>query len=76
MRVLHIISSVAVGLGGVLECVRMLSEQWANAGHEVEVASLDAPAAAERSQIERRYSAVRALTFPAAVLFVVPEATR
>ncbi len=37
--------------------------------------SLDAQAAAERSQIERRSSAVRALTFPAAILFVVPEAT-
>ena len=43
MRVLQIISSVAVGLGGVLECVRMLSEEWTKAGHEVEVASLDAP---------------------------------
>lgn len=43
MRVLQIISSVAVGLGGVLESVRMLSEEWTKAGHEVEVASLDAP---------------------------------
>jgi glycosyltransferase involved in cell wall biosynthesis len=43
MRVLQIINSVAAELGGVLEGVRMLSEDWSSAGHEVEVATLDAP---------------------------------
>jgi glycosyltransferase involved in cell wall biosynthesis len=43
MRVLQIISSVAVGLGGVLEGVRMLSEEWTSAGHLVEVVTLDSP---------------------------------
>jgi glycosyltransferase involved in cell wall biosynthesis len=43
MRVLQIISSVAGNLGGVLEGVRMLSEDWTAAGHQVEIASLDRP---------------------------------
>ena len=41
MRVLQIMSSVSVGLGGVLEGVRMLSEEWISAGHQVEIATLD-----------------------------------
>ncbi len=46
-------------------------EGWRNT-----LENLDAQHAAERSQIDQRYSSVRALTFPAAILFVVPEITR
>ena len=47
MRVLQIMSSVSVGLGGVLEGVRMLSEEWISAGHQVEIATLDPPGFAD-----------------------------
>ena len=40
------------------------------------LAGLDAQREAEAQQIERRYSEVRALTFPAAILFVVPRRGR
>ena len=64
MRVLQIISSVAVGLGGVLEGVRILSDEWATAGHQVEVATLDPPGFPD------------ALTFPVAVHTLGPSYTK
>jgi len=47
MRILQITSSVTVGLGGVLEGVRMLSEDWHSSGHHVEIATLDPPGFAD-----------------------------
>src|SRR3954467_1765873 len=64
MRVLQIIGSVAVELGGVLEGVRMLSEDWSRAGHDVEVATLDAPGFPD------------ALAFPVPVHTLGPRHTR
>ncbi|HVJ07673.1 MAG TPA: glycosyltransferase [Acidisarcina sp.] len=64
MRVLQIISSVAVGLGGVLESVRMLSEDWTKSGHQVEVATLDPPGFAD------------ALAFPVRVHTLGPSRTK
>ncbi len=64
MRVLQIISSVAIGLGGVLEGVRMLSEEWMSAGHQVEVATLDPPGFAD------------ALAFPVPVHMLGPSHTK
>jgi glycosyltransferase involved in cell wall biosynthesis len=43
VRVLQVISSVAVNLGGVVEGVRLFSEEWKQAGHTVEIASMDPP---------------------------------
>jgi hypothetical protein len=37
------------------------------------LAGLGEQEVAEQQQIERRYSQVRSLTFPAAIVFVVPE---
>ncbi|MHB8687545.1 MAG: DISARM system SNF2-like helicase DrmD [Candidatus Dormibacteraceae bacterium] len=42
------------------------------AGWRSTLENLDAQLAEEKSQIERRYSDVRSLTFPAAILFAVP----
>jgi glycosyltransferase involved in cell wall biosynthesis len=47
MRVLQLISSVAFGNGGVLEGVRMFSEEWTEAGHTIEVLTLDPPGFAD-----------------------------
>ena len=43
MRILQIISSVDSTSGGVVEGVRMFSEEWTQAGHSVEVLTLDPP---------------------------------
>jgi superfamily II DNA or RNA helicase len=43
------------------------------AGWRSTLESLDAQLAEEKSQIEKRYSDVRPLTFPAAILFAVPD---
>jgi len=64
MRVLQIIGSVAAELGGVLEGVRMLSEDWSRDGHDVEVATLDAPGFPD------------ALAFPVPVHTLGPRHTR
>jgi glycosyltransferase involved in cell wall biosynthesis len=45
MRILHIISSVSPTGGGPIEGVKQLGTLLTNAGHRVEVASLDDPAA-------------------------------
>jgi len=43
------------------------------AGWRSTLENLDAQLAEEKSQIEKRYSDVRPLTFPAAILFAVPD---
>jgi superfamily II DNA or RNA helicase len=45
-------------------------------GWQATLAGLDSQVASESEQVERRYSKVRALTFPAAVLFVTPDPSR
>jgi glycosyltransferase involved in cell wall biosynthesis len=45
MKILHIISSVNPEGGGPIEGVKQLASVWSRVGHEIEIASLDTPAA-------------------------------